>query len=160
MKASNNSVFWKEFVENGRLGSTFIIDCHTHMGDIAGASEPIYTVDECVDLMAQENIDSIWCAPHSDIFGVEKQVRSAFQRSLCPAHFLKDRRVPPLDKVSAHQAYDGSLRIPCPDQIQLPFMPQMQGIVFTDNTGDIQNIPSNAKIFLSGACVIYKNIIQ
>ena len=71
MKASNNSVFWKEFVENGRLGSTFIIDCHTHMGDIAGASEPIYTVDECVDLMAQENIDSIWCAPHSDIFGVE-----------------------------------------------------------------------------------------
>lgn len=68
MKPLNNSQYFREYVLKGSLESVYIIDCHTHMGPIVGASTPIFTMDECVELMRDENIKSIWCAPHTDLF--------------------------------------------------------------------------------------------
>lgn len=68
MKANNPSALWREFSEKGRLESVYVIDTHTHMDDIFEASTPIHSVDDCVALMDRENIASIWCAPHPDLF--------------------------------------------------------------------------------------------
>ena len=68
MKAVNPSKFWKEYVEAGKLESVYVIDTHTHMDDICDASTPIYKLDDCIKLMDRENIRSIWCAPHPDLF--------------------------------------------------------------------------------------------
>ena len=68
MKALNDSIFWKEYVEAGRLESVYVIDTHTHMDDIYEASTPIYQLGDCIELMDRENIRSIWCAPHPDLF--------------------------------------------------------------------------------------------
>lgn len=69
MKYSVNSAYLDDFMTNGRLTSVSVIDTHTHMGDIYGASEPIHGIDDCIGLMDRENIESIWCAPHPDLFG-------------------------------------------------------------------------------------------
>ena len=71
MKALNDSKFWKEYVEAGRLESVYVIDTHTHMDDIYEASTPIYKIDDCIRLMDKENIQSIWCAPHPDLFTMD-----------------------------------------------------------------------------------------
>ena len=68
MRAGNPSKFWKEYTEAGKLESVYVIDTHTHMDDIYEASTPIHSIDDCVKLMAEENIRSIWCAPHPDLF--------------------------------------------------------------------------------------------
>ena len=69
MKYSVDSQYLDDFMENGKLTSLKVIDTHTHMGDIHGASEPIHEIDDCIKLMDHENIESIWCAPHPDLFG-------------------------------------------------------------------------------------------
>ena len=69
MIATNLSEYRKEFFEKGRLESVQIIDCHTHMDDIYDASMPIFRIDDCMQLMERENVKSIWCAPHADLFG-------------------------------------------------------------------------------------------
>ena len=69
MKSTNGSVFWKEFREAGRLESVYVIDCHTHMDDIYDASTPLFRVDDCMRYIERENVKSIWCAPHPDLFG-------------------------------------------------------------------------------------------
>ena len=69
MIATNPSVYRKEFFEAGRLESVPVVDCHTHMDDIYDASTPIFRIDECMRLMESENVKSIWCAPHPDLFG-------------------------------------------------------------------------------------------
>lgn len=70
MKALINSMYVDDFMQNNKLTSVKVIDTHTHMGDIYGASEPICGVDDCINLLDDENIESIWCAPHSDLFGL------------------------------------------------------------------------------------------
>ena len=71
MKAKNPSAFWREFVENGKLNDIGIIDTHTHMDDVYDATMPVHDIDGCVRIMDREGIDSIWCAPHPDLFSVE-----------------------------------------------------------------------------------------
>lgn len=68
MTPKNPSVLWKKFVEAGRLEDVYVIDTHTHMDDIFDASTPIHALDDCVKLMDRENIRSIWCSPHPDLF--------------------------------------------------------------------------------------------
>lgn len=70
MIAKNPSTLWKKFVEAGRLEDVYVIDTHTHMDDIYDASTPIHSIDDCVRLMDRENIRSIWCSPHPDLFSV------------------------------------------------------------------------------------------
>jgi len=68
MKGLISSAYVDDFMQNGKLTSIKVIDTHTHMGDIYGASEPIDGIDECLALLDDENVESIWCAPHSDLF--------------------------------------------------------------------------------------------
>lgn len=85
MRAENPSKFWKEYVEAGRLESVYVIDTHTHMDDIFDASTPICGVDDCVKLMDRENIRSIWCAPHPDLFAAGKiNARIEAYMQACP----------------------------------------------------------------------------
>ena len=77
MQAKNRSKYFKEFIEYGKLESVYGIDTHTHMDDIYEASTPIHSIDDCVALMDRENISSIWCAPHPDLFsaaGVNEKI--------------------------------------------------------------------------------------
>ena len=69
MKPNIRSKYIEEFLETGKIGSLGIIDAHTHMDGIKGASSPCCDIDGCVKLMDEENIEYIWCAPHSDMFG-------------------------------------------------------------------------------------------
>ena len=69
MKPTIKSKYIEEFLDTGAIKSLKIIDSHTHMDDIKGCSSPCYDIDGCVKLMDEENIDSIWCAPHNDMFG-------------------------------------------------------------------------------------------
>lgn len=71
MKRLIESAYVEDFMENGRLTSIKVIDTHTHMGDIYGASEPVDDIDGCIRLMDDENVESIWCAPHPDLFGLD-----------------------------------------------------------------------------------------
>ncbi len=75
MKYTNDSALWKNFTEAGRLEKVSVIDVHTHMGDINDASTPVFEIDECVGVMDERNIDSIWCAPHYDLFDVDEPNR-------------------------------------------------------------------------------------
>ena len=72
MKFLNDSKLWKDFVNAGRLENVSIIDIHTHMGDINDASTPVFDIDGCVKIMERCNVESIWCAPHYDLFDVDE----------------------------------------------------------------------------------------
>lgn len=68
MKSLNKSELWAEFIENGRLISTKVIDSHTHMHAVGDASTPICNEDDCIKLMDDENIEMIFCTTHEDLF--------------------------------------------------------------------------------------------
>lgn len=74
MKPQNPSKYLREFLENGRLTSVKIIDVHTHMGGIYGTSLPISEIDDCIKLMDEQNIESIWCSAHGDLFSTEDDI--------------------------------------------------------------------------------------
>lgn len=65
---TNTSEFAREFVENGMLKSIKIIDCHAHMGAVYGTSLPLSSADEMIGVMDRENIEMIFCSPHSALF--------------------------------------------------------------------------------------------
>ena len=52
---------------------------------------------------------------------------------------MKYRRCAPLHEVSAHQANDRPLRVLGAQNVQLLLVPQMQGVIFTNNAGDRKN---------------------
>ena len=63
-----------------------------------------------------------------------------------PDALVKDRRLPALDIVPAHQADNGRLRPQLlPDQAQLPRMAEMKGIVFTDHADRLHRSSSGKK---------------
>lgn len=68
MKPANQSKYLEEFLTEGKLKSIRVIDCHTHMDDVAGCALPVSDIDGCVRLMQEENVESFWCAPHGDVF--------------------------------------------------------------------------------------------
>ncbi|MBQ8374361.1 MAG: amidohydrolase family protein [Clostridia bacterium] len=67
MISVNKSELLKEFLEYGKLQSVKIIDTHTHMHAVGGASTPVSSEEDCVKLMDDENIESIWCSTHEDL---------------------------------------------------------------------------------------------
>lgn len=64
----NPSHYAQEFIQNGVLKSLPIIDVHAHMGAVYGTSLSIASADEMVRTMDRENIEMIFCAPHSSLF--------------------------------------------------------------------------------------------
>jgi predicted TIM-barrel fold metal-dependent hydrolase len=74
MKPNVKSELVNEFLEYGKLKSVKVIDTHTHMNAISGASTPISSEEDCVKLMDDENIESIWCATHEDLFSCADEV--------------------------------------------------------------------------------------
>ena len=63
-----------------------------------------------------------------------------------PDALVKDRRLPALDIISAHQADNGRLRPQLlPDQAQLPRMAEMKGIIFTDHADRLHRSSSGKK---------------
>jgi hypothetical protein len=64
----NPSVLAKEFIEYGKLLSTFVIDNHTHMGGFFGSSLPNHSVQNMLVTMEKNNIKLILCVPHSALF--------------------------------------------------------------------------------------------
>ena len=67
MKAAIKSELVKEFEKTGRI-SVPVIDVHTHMDDIYGASEPTDDIKGCIELADKRGVKEIWCAPHGDLF--------------------------------------------------------------------------------------------
>lgn len=72
MKPLNNSAYLAEFLKYGRLKSVKIIDTHTHMGGIYGCALPVSGIDGCIKLMDEENVESIWCSSHADLFNINE----------------------------------------------------------------------------------------
>ena len=71
---------------------------------------------------------------------LQHQVGTAGNRCLCPEGFIHNGRVSPLDKVAAHKAHHRRIlpqKTFC--QVQLSFVPFVQGIVFTNNACNLQN---------------------
>lgn len=64
----NPSKYAQEFLQNGVLKSVSIIDVHAHMGTVYGTSLSIASADEMIQTMDRENIEMIFCAPHSALF--------------------------------------------------------------------------------------------
>jgi predicted TIM-barrel fold metal-dependent hydrolase len=64
----NPSRYAQEFIENRVLKSLPIIDAHAHMGAVYGTSLSISSADDMVKTMDRENIEMIFCAPHSALF--------------------------------------------------------------------------------------------
>ena len=65
MIMTNPSRLAKEYMENGRLTSFPIIDAHAHMGGVYGTYMSMSSADEMVELMDRENIEMVFCSPHS-----------------------------------------------------------------------------------------------
>ena len=80
MKAANKSELFAEFMEYGKLQSVKVIDCHTHMSGIGEASTPICEPADCIRLMDEENIESIWCSSHIDIYHISEEVNAATKK--------------------------------------------------------------------------------
>jgi predicted TIM-barrel fold metal-dependent hydrolase len=72
MKPLNDSVYLTEFMKHGQLTDVRIIDIHTHMGGIYGCALPVSDIDGCVKLMDAQNIESIWCSAHADLFSINE----------------------------------------------------------------------------------------
>ena len=65
MIMTNPSKLAKEFMENGKLKSFPIIDAHAHMGGVYGTYMSKCSADEMVEIMDRENIEMVFCSPHS-----------------------------------------------------------------------------------------------
>ncbi len=63
----NPSALAAEFMKTRKMPLP-IIDAHTHMGPNYGTFMSMATMDEMVELMDKENIEMIFCAPHSSLF--------------------------------------------------------------------------------------------
>ncbi len=68
MKMQNQSALAREFMENGKLTSFPIIDAHAHMGANYGTYMSKATAAEMVEIMDRENIEMVFCSPHSALF--------------------------------------------------------------------------------------------
>jgi len=64
----NPSKLAKEFMENGKITSFPIIDAHAHMGANYGTYMSMATADEMVEMMDRENVEMVFCSPHSALF--------------------------------------------------------------------------------------------
>ena len=91
----NKSELWKSFTEAGRLEKIKVIDIHTHMGDINDASTPVFDIDDCVKVMEDCNVESIWCAPHYDLFDVDE-----------PNRYIEEYMAKYPDKVKGYFSYN------------------------------------------------------
>ncbi len=80
MNPTNKSELFAEFLQYGKLKSVKIIDCHTHMSEIGEASTPISEAADCVTLMKEENIESIWCSSHIDLYHLSDEVNAATKK--------------------------------------------------------------------------------
>ena len=58
----------KEFLQHRKLVSFPIIDAHAHMGANYGTYMSMSSADDMIKLMDRENIEMIFCAPHSALF--------------------------------------------------------------------------------------------
>lgn len=65
---NNPSALAREFMEKGVLAGVPIIDAHAHMGAVYGTSLTISGTRDMVALMDRENIEMIFCSPHSALF--------------------------------------------------------------------------------------------
>ena len=61
MIMKNPSKLAKEFMENGKLLSTPVIDAHTHMGPDSGADMPFSSAEQMIEVMDRENIEITDC---------------------------------------------------------------------------------------------------
>ncbi len=64
----NPSKLAREFIENRKLVSFPIIDAHAHMGPNYGTYMSKCTAAEMVEVMDKENIEMVFCSPHSALF--------------------------------------------------------------------------------------------
>lgn len=64
---TNPSLFAAEFRKNRKIPFP-VIDAHTHMGANYGTYMSEATMDEMVTLMDRENIEMVFCSPHSALF--------------------------------------------------------------------------------------------
>ncbi|MDR1093362.1 MAG: amidohydrolase family protein [Clostridiales bacterium] len=71
MKPGNKSAYLAEFLRYGRLKNIKIIDAHTHMGSVYGCRLPVSDAEACMKLLDEENIESIWCSAHADLFHID-----------------------------------------------------------------------------------------
>ena len=67
MRSAIKSDIVREFEKTGKV-SVPVIDVHTHMDDVYGASMPISDIDGCIELANERGVKEIWCAPHGDLF--------------------------------------------------------------------------------------------
>ena len=77
MKPIIKSELVQEFLEYGKLQSVKVIDTHTHMHAVGGASTPVSSEEDCVKLMDDENIESIWCSTHEDLHTTMDEVNQS-----------------------------------------------------------------------------------
>ena len=95
MRALNPSALFCEFTENGGFKDLKITDIHTHMGGINDASAPISEIDDCIEHMDRRGVQSIWCAPHYDLFDVDK-----------PNFYIKSYMAKYPDRVKGYFSYN------------------------------------------------------
>lgn len=72
MKMTNKSELAAEFVKNRRMPLP-IIDAHAHMGANYGTYMSKATPEGMLEIMDRENIESVFCAPHSALFDPIRQ---------------------------------------------------------------------------------------
>ena len=63
----NPSLLAAEFMKNRKVPLP-IIDAHAHMGANYGTYMSKATMEEMVEVMDKENIEMVFCAPHSALF--------------------------------------------------------------------------------------------
>ncbi|MDR0409226.1 MAG: amidohydrolase family protein [Spirochaetaceae bacterium] len=89
MNMKNPSALAAEYVKAGKLERVKIIDTHTHMDGVAGVSMPTGGgIEACIKLMDEQNIESIWCSSHSDLFAPSVNVNVETERLM---HAYPDR---------------------------------------------------------------------
>jgi len=64
---TNPSKLAADFIKNRKMPLP-IIDAHAHMGANYGTYMSKATMDEMVEVMDRENIEMVFCAPHSALF--------------------------------------------------------------------------------------------
>lgn len=63
-----NSKYAEDFICHGKLTCCSIIDCHAHMGLVYGVSIPNGDAVGMLQVMDRENIEAVFCSPHSALF--------------------------------------------------------------------------------------------
>ena len=65
---------------------------------------------------------------------LQNQIGTGFKRRSGSYRGLMYRRHPPLGETAAHQANNACIRQLTADQLKLPLMPPVKGVIFTNNT--------------------------